>query len=178
MNRSRLRRSPLPAVALAAVAATGLSGCMYFSPQQTTKPYIPADGNIASVGPVQLTNVLVVTSGKGADGKLQGLATNTSNKPVQLKVQPQGGAATTLTVPAMTSVRLDGKTNGNDTATVPAVSVAKVPVVPGKEMTITFTITSSGSSNPVGVPVLLDQPPYGTATPSGQSSSAEGGKEG
>lgn len=136
---------------------------MYLNPAQTDVAYVPSDGYEATVGSVQLSNVLVVTSAKGASGQLQGLATNNSSDPVDMTITPQGGSPTKITIPALKSVRLDGKTNGDDTATVPAVEISATPVAPGHLMTVTFA-TPAGGADPVSIPVLLDQEPYGSAS--------------
>ncbi len=153
--------------ALATLAAAGvtmsMSGCMYFSDAQTDAHYIPSDGTITNVGDVQLSNVLVVTTGKGAKGSLQGLATNHSDQTVELTVTPQGGTAAKVSIPAMTSVRLDGKTNGTDKATTSPVDVASTPTAPGGSMKVVFA-TAQGGQAATSVPVLLDQAPYGSAT--------------
>ena len=156
-------RPALGALGLA-ITATMLSGCMYLSPAQTTKSYDPADGTIATVGSLQLSDVLVVTSGKGAPGKLHGMVTNNGSSNVKLTIAATGGKSQSVTVPADTAVRLDGKTSGNSTTKVKPVTVAKVSTVPGKQMTITFATAKAGAT-PVKVPVLLDQGYYGSASP-------------
>ncbi|GAB3582101.1 hypothetical protein GCM10027579_11260 [Calidifontibacter terrae] len=152
--------------ALATLAAAGvtmsMSGCMYFSDAQTDAHYVPSDGTISNVGSVQLSNVLVVTTAKGAKGSVQGLATNNSDQAVELTVTPQGGTAAKVSIPPMTSVRLDGKANGNGSAKTNAIAVATTPVAPGAQMRIVFA-TASGGQDSANVPVLLDQAPYGSA---------------
>ena len=148
---------------VAGVASTTLTGCFYFSDPTTDMQYVAADGNIATVGSVKITNVLVVSAGKGQKGSMQGLATNNGTSPAKLVVTPQGGSATTITIPALQSVRLDGKPSGDGTATVPPVQVAATPVAPGEQLPVTFA-TADGGSKQVSVPVVLDQDPYGSAT--------------
>lgn len=164
------RRGALATLAAAGVTAS-LSGCMYFSEAQTDSQYIPSDGTIANVGDVQLSNVLVVSTAKGAKGTLQGLATNNGENTVELTVTPQGGSASKVSIPAMSSVRLDGKSNGTDKATTSAIDVSSTPVAPGYSMRIVFG-TNQGGQSAASVPVVLDQAPYGSATVS-----HEGGSE-
>ena len=179
--KTRLAR-PLLAGAVATGAALTLSGCFYLSPDEVTS-YNASDGIAASVGKVQLSNILVATSAKGAAGTVYGTATNPTQEPVELTVTPTGGSATTVTVPAATAVRLDGQASGNSTATVPAatavrldgqasgnstatagpVKIAAVGAEPGANTQITFATQSAGSV-PVSVPVVLDSAPYGSAS--------------
>lgn len=156
----------LAGTGLAAVAATALSGCYYLSPAQTDASYDPGDGALATVGDsVKLNNVLVVTSQKGAEGKVEGLVTNSGDNEVTLRVQPTGGSVSTLKVAPHTSIRLDGKSNGDDPATGTAVTIGSTPVAPGEHTTIGFATGGAGAVS-VTVPVLLDQPPYGSASAS------------
>lgn len=143
-------------------AALTLSGCFYLSPDEVTS-YNASDGIAANVGKVQLSNILVVTSAKGAAGNLYGTATNPTQEPVQMTVTPSGGAATTVTIPAATAVRLDGQTSGNSTATAGPVEIAAVGAAPGANTQVTFATDAAGSV-PVTVPVVLDTAPYGSAS--------------
>lgn len=143
-------------------AALTLSGCFYLSPDEVTS-YNASDGIAAKVGQVHLSNLLVVTSAKGAEGHLSGTATNPTQQPIQLTVTPSGGTATTVTVPAATAVRLDGQPSGNSTATAGPVSIAAVGAEPGANTQVTFASEAAGSV-PVSVPVVLDTAPYGSAT--------------
>ena len=156
----------------AALTATALSGCIYLSPAQTDVAYQPADGAIANVGDVSLDNVLVVATGKGARGEVHGMVTNHGDKPVTVKLKPAGGEQSSFQVPAQTAVRLDGQKSGDSTTTVPAVTIPRTQAAPGERTSIQFATGSAGSIE-VAVPVLLDQPPYGTASPSAESSAAE-----
>lgn len=158
---ARLTR-PLFAGVVVTGAALTLSGCFYLSPEEVTN-YNAADGISAKVGTVQLDDVLIVTSAKGAAGTLHGTATNASESPVQLTVTPTGGSATSVTVPAQTAVRLDGQPSGNSTVTAGPVNISAVGAAPGETTQVTFA-TSTAGSVPVNVPVLLDSAPYGSAT--------------
>lgn len=152
-------------VGVGAITATMLSGCFYLSPAQTDVSYNPADGAIAKLGDLDFNNVLIVSSGKGAQGAVQGLVVNNGDTTANVKVKPDGGSEETIDVPAHTAVRLDGKTSGDDKATVNAITIQSTPVAPGRRTTIQFS-TAGGGTVPVSVPVLLDQRPYGSASPS------------
>ena len=136
---------------------------MYLSPAQTTKSYEAADGTSATMGSLQLQNVLIVTGAKGEAGQLQGMAVNNGQAPIKLTVTA-GKQTTTITVPAATAVRLDGKQTAADSATVPPVSVPSVAAQPGSSQKVTFTTVKSGATD-IQVPVMLDQYPYGSASP-------------
>lgn len=149
-----------------AVALTGaalcLSGCFYLSPDEVAS-YNSSDGISANVGSLQLTNVLIASSAKGAAGTLHGTATNPTQQAVQLTVTPSGGVATSVTVPPVTAVRLDGQPSGNTTKTAGPVPVTAVAAAPGASTQVTFATRTAGSV-PVNVPVVLDTAPYGSAT--------------
>ena len=136
---------------------------MYLSPAQTTKSYDAADGTNQTLGDVQLQNLLIVTSAKGEKGQLEGLAVNNGQSPVKLTVKA-GSTSTNLTIPAATAVRLDGKKSGDDKATTSPVTVASVAAAPGSFQKISFSTKSHGTTT-VQVPILLDQYPYGSASP-------------
>jgi len=135
---------------------------MYLSPAQTTKSYEAADGTNQTLGDVQLQNLLIVTSAKGQQGQLEGLAVNNGQSPVKLTVKA-GSTSTNLTIPPATAVRLDGKRSGDDTATVSPVKVASVAAAPGSYQKVSFTTKAAGTTS-FQVPIMLDQYPYGTAS--------------
>lgn len=136
---------------------------MYLSPAQTTHSYEAADGTSATIGSVQLENVLIVTGAKGDPGQMHGVAVNNGQSPIKLTVTA-GKQATTITVPASTAVRLDGKKTADSKATVSPISVTSVAAQPGSSQKVIFSTSKSGSTD-IQVPVLLDQYPYGSASP-------------
>ncbi|WP_141929258.1 hypothetical protein [Yimella lutea] len=159
-SRPAVRRGAR-AMLVAGVASTALSGCYYFSEPTTDMDYVASDGNNAEVGTVNLSNVLIVTKSKGDKGSMQGLATNNGNTAAQLTVTPAGGQPTKVSIPPMQSVRLDGKPSGDGKATVSPIDIPATPVPPGESTTVVFA-TADGGSKRVSVPVVLDQPPYGS----------------
>jgi hypothetical protein len=136
---------------------------MYLSPAQTTKSYEASDGVNTTMGSLQLQNVLIVTGAKGEAGAMRGMAVNNGQSAIKVAVTT-GKKTTTITVPAETAVRLDGKRTPDSKATVSPVSVPSVAVQPGDSQKVTFSTSKSGA-NDVQVPVLLDQYPYGSASP-------------
>ncbi|MDF8265541.1 hypothetical protein [Luteipulveratus flavus] len=159
--------SPLRARTLAGVGALGaavlLSSCQSLSEQTTDLKYDAGDGVSATVGALQLSNVLLVTTGKGKPGEMHGMVTNNGSTAAQLQVTPAGSTPATISVPPLTAVRLDGQASGDAAAGGSGVKVPSVSADPGRMVQVTFSTGRSGSSA-VQVPVLLDQYPYGTAT--------------
>ena len=61
------------AIAAALISATG---CGYIYTQPTTLQYAASDGVKADLNGVELRNIMMVSSGKGADGRLLGTILN------------------------------------------------------------------------------------------------------
>lgn len=161
----------------AAAAAMLLSGCAELSQQTTQLQYDAADGISADVGALNLQDVLLVSPAAGSTASLSGLATNPTSQQVQLSIAGDSGSTATVTIPAGQSIRLDGKTSGDSTATVNPVRL-QVKGAPGDTTTLKFT-PAGGSAVDVEAPILLNQPPYGTASPSHATAEApEGAEEG
>lgn len=148
---------------LAAVTgAAALTGCgQLINPYTTELQYDAADGVSASVGDLKAVDLLVVTDEKGSSNEMSGLVHNSADADRQLTISV-GGTDKKVTVPAGQSIRLDGKANGNSPATVDAVSLPSLGQAKAGDQIEVSLATSPGGSTTVAVPVLLDQPPYGT----------------
>lgn len=72
------------AVGLALVGA--LTACSVFAAPQTQRPYDASDGVRATVGEVQLLNMIVFTE-EGEDGNFTAAAVNSSDRDVELTLQ-------------------------------------------------------------------------------------------
>lgn len=143
-------------------AAVLLSSCQSLSPQTTELQYDAADGTSTSLGSLKITDLAIVSPAAGQTGKVQGMVTNSSAGAINLTIH--GGSGTSsVTVPALTAVRLDGQEAGGSPATVKAVVLTGLKEGPGKTSTVSFETPGAGKV-PVEVPVLLDQYPYGDAT--------------
>ena len=70
MNRAQRGKLALTAAALGASLLT--AGCGYITPQQTSHQYSASDGIRADLGPLQLRNMLIVSSGENEPGRLIG----------------------------------------------------------------------------------------------------------
>src|SRR6218665_1177982 len=105
---------------LAAAVTLAASGCTLTAYQATLAHYEPSDGVSASVGSLDIRNILVV-SADGSVGNLIMTVINTGTEDVALGVQPgAGGVTQTVRVPAGSTVSLG--TGTADAATGSTVS--------------------------------------------------------
>ena len=151
--------TPAVRVALAAALGVGLltaTGCGYINPQQTSIQYSSSDGIRADVGPVQLRNVLIASSGSAsgqsgstttpnadAPGRLIGSLYNTSSQDVTLSLSTPNSTSVTVTVPKNGNVRLE------DSAPV---TFSHVGGIPGSMVDV--KITAGSTTQTVKIPVL------------------------
>ncbi|GAB4100969.1 hypothetical protein [Sinomonas halotolerans] len=174
---------PAKRVALIAALGVGLlsaTGCGYINAQQTTHKYAASDGIVADLGPLQLRNVLVVSSGRAegseglsadAPGRLLGTVFNTSAQEVALTFSDAG-----------TPVRLDIPANGevNLGEEGMPIELSESGAIPGGLAPIEFT--AAGTSKELSVPVLdgalaeyREYLPSSAATPSATATPSESG---
>ncbi|WP_425256449.1 MULTISPECIES: hypothetical protein [unclassified Pseudarthrobacter] len=95
-----------------ATAALGISllsvaGCGYINPQQTTHQYSSSDGIRADVGPLQLRNILIVSTGGDEPGRVIGAVYNSSSEDVKLTITGAEGSETQIPVPAKSHTLLN-----------------------------------------------------------------------
>ncbi|MBT2584709.1 hypothetical protein [Arthrobacter sp. ISL-95] len=159
------------AIAAAAIGVGLLSvtGCGFVNAQQTTHQYSASDGIKADLGPLQLRNILIVSSGEKEPGRVIGAVFNQSGNDVTLTVSGANGAQTEIPVKANSETYL------NDTADAAILSTAGV--VPGGLTPV--TIRSGSDSATINVPVVdgtlpeyakyLPSTPTPTATPTSTS---------
>ncbi|WP_077489289.1 hypothetical protein [Sinomonas mesophila] len=171
--------TPARRVALSVTLGAALlsaTGCGYINDQQTTRMYSASDGAREDLGPLQLRNVLIVSSGiegaspeltPDAPGRLIGTVFNTSDKPVSLTFS-DGGSTVRLDVPADGELRLEEEST--------PVELSQSGAIPGGLSPITFT--ANGQTKEIGVPVLdgtlpeyRDYLPSQAATPTPTSGS-------
>ena len=76
--KNRVRRTA--AAGVIALAMLGSAGCSAVNDQATTAQYAPSDGIVENIGDLQLRNVLVVSEGFGAEGRLIGTILNDSSE--------------------------------------------------------------------------------------------------
>lgn len=174
--------TPAVRVALAAALGVGLltaTGCGYINPQQTSIQYSASDGIRADVGPVQLRNVLIASTGNSgssssssasattpsadAPGRLIGSLYNTSSQDVTLSLSTPSSSPVTVTIPKNGTVHLEQSST--------PVTFSHVGGIPGSLVDVKV---SAGSTNQtVKIPVLdgtLEQYRQYLPTPSSSAS--------
>lgn len=73
-------------LALAAVLATGLTGCGFTAPIATLEQYAPSDGVDANVAAVEVRNLMLVTGADGRDFNVVFTAINQTQKTERLSI--------------------------------------------------------------------------------------------
>ena len=156
------------AVAVLAVALPlvgGLAGCSATNPIQTQRPYSPADGVRATLGPLETTNLLVAGTAKGHAAALSGGLVNTGADALTVSVAVSGETST-FTVPGHGSVLIG--TGSDSGRTMP---IQSLDADPGALTTVTLKVPSAGSAA-VQVPVVDGAlPQYTSVLPSPSSGS-------
>ncbi|MBI9114518.1 hypothetical protein [Sanguibacter suaedae] len=136
---------PRPVVALGALGlALSLSACTTIT---TDAPYAASDGIRASVGDVEVLNLMVVTSEEGAAGQLLGAATGARSAATTLDIStPDGAVGIPLSIEA-------GETVNFALEDASLTRIESVPVPPGANLEVTLT-DGEGRTSVVQVPVL------------------------
>ncbi|MHA7263204.1 hypothetical protein ACX80W_08400 [Arthrobacter sp. TMN-37] len=132
------------AVAGVVLAMLGITGCSVINEQSTTREYAASDGIVENLGPVELRNILIVSTDEGTPGTLLGTVFNSSDQPVQVTIQGENEMAE-ITVEA------DGKyvfeEEVADDGTLQGISD-----IPGSLVDLDFTVESETAT--YGVPVV------------------------
>jgi hypothetical protein len=155
------RRRQGRAAAVAAVAALTVSACSFTSPRQTTEPYPPSDGTVATIdladgNTVTLHNMLVVAEEEGGPGRVIGAVEVTGARAVSVDLAADFGEAQPA-APATVDVEPGRLTIlGPDDEDVVLPSVAAPP---GAFLQMTAT-TAEGGTTAWSVPVLRPVYPY------------------
>lgn len=164
-------KRPTRARLVLAVAAPLLAGCG-LSPAGTTVPYDPSDGVSASLGSVQVRNLLVVGSDAEQPGVVSGVLLNSSTEPVTVTFATEGGEPIPVEVPGDGSVQL-GATAGDPTsspgtkaASAAVVQFASMPKPAGAVVPITMS-SPDGGTTVIQTPVLAATLEYASITPTG-----------
>ncbi|MGL5817306.1 MAG: hypothetical protein ACRCYR_07070 [Phycicoccus sp.] len=146
-------RAAIAARGLALVGvASLLAGCAAFSPVQTTRNYIPADGVPLSVPGLDLRNLAVVAEAEGRPGVLVGQAVNDTADAVDVTFSVgEGGTPVTTVVPAGAGGSLSDGTDN--------VELAAVPAPPGALVELVVATEQAGQSV-IEVPVLAPEGDY------------------
>jgi hypothetical protein len=144
MNRAQRGKLALTAAAIGVSLLT--AGCGYITPQQTSHQYSASDGIRADLGPLQLRNMLIVSSGEDEPGRLIGAVYNSSSKDVKLTVNGAKGSQTEVPVKANSYTLL----NENTDQAILSTTGGK----PGSMVDLKITENGTNVSNTVKVPVL------------------------
>ncbi|WP_307282016.1 hypothetical protein [Arthrobacter sp. W4I7] len=163
MNRAQRAKLALTGAALSVGLLT--AGCGYITPQQTNRQYSASDGIRADLGPLQLRNILIVSSGKDEPGRVIGAVYNSSSKDVTLKLNGAEGSQTEVPVKANSYTLLN---ESSDEAILSTSGGA-----PGSLVDVKVTEDGTNVSNTVKVPVVdATLPEYKEYLPAGSSPSA------
>ncbi|WP_397428272.1 hypothetical protein [Pseudarthrobacter sp. BRE9] len=144
MNRAQRGKLALTAAALGASLLT--AGCGYITPQQTSHQYSASDGIRADLGPLQLRNILIVSTGEDEPGRLIGAVYNSSSKDVKLTVNGAKGSQTEVPVKANSYTLL----NEDSDKAILSTTGGK----PGSLVDVKISENGTNVSNTVKVPVL------------------------
>jgi hypothetical protein len=162
MNRAQRAKLALTGAALGVGLLT--AGCGYITPQQTSEQYQASDGIVTDLGPLQLRNMLIVSSGKDEPGRLIGAVYNSSSQDVKLTVNGAEGSQTEVDVKANSYTLLN---ESSDEAIL-----STTGDVPGSLVDIKITEDGTNTSNTVKVPVLdATLPEYKEYLPAGSTPS-------
>jgi hypothetical protein len=144
-NRAQRGKLALAAAALGLGLLT-VTGCGYITPQQTSHQYSASDGIRADLGPLQLRNFMIVSSGEDKPGRLLGAVFNSSSKDVKLTVNGAEGSQTQVSVKANSSTLLNDSTDEAILSTSGGIAGSLVPL----------KITENGTNlnKTIDVPVL------------------------
>lgn len=164
-NRRPRRTIAVAVLAVALPLVGGLAGCSATNPIQTQRPYSPADGVRATLGPLETTNLLVAGTAKGHAAALSGGLVNTGADALTVSVAVSGETST-FTVPGHGSVLIG--TGSDSGRTMP---IQSLDAEPGALTTVTLKVPSAGSAA-VQVPVVdAALPQYRSVLPSPSAAS-------
>ncbi|MHA7293000.1 hypothetical protein [Arthrobacter sp. HLT1-21] len=142
LQHPRAKRSLAAGAAL--VAVLGATGCSVTSEQATTIQYAASDGIVDEVGPLELRNIMIITSDEGEPGTILGTVFNPTDSAVQLTIEGDNETVD-ITVPA------EGKWVFEDETTDDGV-LDGISEIPGALVDLTFVVNSETAE--LRVPVL------------------------
>ena len=162
MTRAQRGKLALTAAALGVGLLT--AGCGYITPQQTSEQYAASDGIVADLGPIQLRNILIISSGEDQPGRLIGAVYNSSSQDVTLTVNGAKGSQTEVPVKANSYTLLNESSDEAILSTTGG--------VPGSLVDVKISEDGTNTSNTVKVPVLdATLPEYKEYLPAGSTPS-------
>ena len=153
--KNRVRRAA--AAGVIALAMLGTAGCSAVNEQATTREYSPSDGIVENVSDLQLRNLLVVSNGNGAPGRLIGTILNDSADAQEFTLAV-GGSTMEWNLPAGGKVVFEDEPE--DKVLIEAVEVAAGTGIDGQ-------LRLGGEETGLNIPVVNgDQPNYQPYLPS------------
>jgi hypothetical protein len=166
-NRVLNRAQRVAVVAALGASMLAVSGCTYTNPQATTEISTVADGVNASLGRLDLRNLLVISAGKDKEGRLIGAVANGSDQEIQLTITGAAGSRIQFSIPSHGSYTLDKSTE--------AAVLSKVSEMPGSLEPLKFS--QNGQTGPqsadLSVPVFDGTlPEYAAYVPGGATASS------
>lgn len=145
MNRGQRGKLAMAAAALS-VGLLALTGCGYVNAQQTSHQYAASDGTRSDVGPVQLRNMLIVSTGENEPGRVIGAVYNSSSKDVKVTLKGAEGSQTEV------SVKKNSYTLLNDSTDAATLSTAGGK--PGTLVDVQVTEDGTNVNKTVKLPVV------------------------
>ncbi|WP_306865009.1 hypothetical protein [Arthrobacter bambusae] len=166
---NRVQRGKLAmATAAIGIGLLSVTGCGYINPQQTNQQYAPSDGVREDLGPLQLRNMLIVSTDANKPGRVIGAVFNTSTSDATLTISGAGGSQATIPVKAKSETYLNDTTDPVILGTTGGAPGSLVPV----------TIKDGSDSRTVQFPVmdasLKDYAKYLPTASASPSASASG----
>lgn len=141
------RAQRLSLIAAIGIGAMAFTGCSAINQQSTTLVYSASDGVRKDMGSLELRNVLIISGGKDAPGRVLGTFYNTSKADITLTISGAQGSQTEITVKPGTPLVLNG---ASDEAILSSVSV-----IPGAVETLTLRQSGGATETAtLDVPVL------------------------
>jgi hypothetical protein len=114
------RAQRLGLIAAIGIGAMAFTGCSAINEQSTTKIVAVSDGVEATMGSLELRNVLVISNGNDAPGRVLGTFYNNSQSDITLTISGDQGSQTEVTVKPGVPLVLNGDTDTAILSTVTA----------------------------------------------------------
>ena len=159
MNRGQRGKLAMATAALA-IGLLSVTGCGYINPQQTSEQYSASDGTREDLGPLQIRNFMIVSTGEDKPGRVVGAVYNSSSSDVKLTINGAGGSQTQVSVKQKSYTLLNESTD-------PAI-LSSTGANPGSLSEVTISEDGTNQTAQVKVPVLdATLPEYKEYLPAG-----------
>jgi hypothetical protein len=145
MNRGQRGKLAM-ATAAVAIGLLSVTGCGYINAQQTTEQYSASDGTREDLGPLQIRNFMIVSTGEDKPGRVIGAIYNSSSSDVKLTINGAGGSQTQVSVKPNSYTLLNNSTD-------PAI-LSSTGAIPGSLSEVSISEDGTNQNAKVRVPVL------------------------